>query len=238
MTEESGTLLTAARKLAGRWSGEARVRAIAVGGSVAAGTADRWSDIDLYLYWDPPPDPMPGDFTDEHEIRIDQTEIDGISVEVSHFTVARVEAMFEAVLVQCDADPWKQNLVSSVATGIPLAGQEMLQAYKARAAHYPDRLAHNMVMRHLDFSAGSYLRVLASRNDAIRLRDLLVHDARCAIGTLLGLNRVYQPHPRFKNMPVLYGMLPIAPPRLEERGRVDARLAPLRGGRVARGDRG
>ncbi|HUR83643.1 MAG TPA: nucleotidyltransferase domain-containing protein [Thermoanaerobaculia bacterium] len=217
MTDESRARLEAARDLAREWTADPRVRAVAAGGSVAAGTADRWSDIDLYVYWDPCPDPTPRDLENEHEIRIDQTAAGEVSVEVSHFPLARVEAMFEAVLVRCDADPRKQDLVSSVATGIPLYGEALLRAYAARAAQYPDGLARNMVLRHLDFTAESYLQVLAARNDVVRLHDLLVRDARSILGMLLGINRVYQPHPRFKCMPALVRLLTITPPRLEQR---------------------
>lgn len=217
MTDESRALLEAARGLAREWVDEPRVRAVAAGGSVAAGTADAWSDLDLYVFWDPPPDPTSHDLVGEHEVRIDQTTAGGVSVEISHFLLARVEAMFEAVLVQCDPDAEKQNLVSSTVTAIPLYGEALLAAYVARAAHYPDELAQNMVRLHLDFADEAYLQVLAGRNDIIRLHDLLVHDAHSFAGILLGINRIYQPHPRFKGMPALLRRLAVAPPRFEER---------------------
>jgi predicted nucleotidyltransferase len=232
MNEASRQRLELVRPLVPRWSLDPRVKAVAVGGSVATGLADRYSDIDLYVFWDSLPETSgAAKNLEEHEAWIDQLKVGTVPVEVSHFTRERLDEIFDKVLVRCDPDPAKQDLVNAVQTALPLYDSGFLSAYVARAECYPDDLARNVVRQHLQFTPRWYIRTLAERDDVIRLHDLLGHDLRNLIAVLLGLNRLYHPHPKFKSYELMVRRMRIAPSDLLARCRRTLCSAPAKSAR-------
>lgn len=200
------------------YAAEPQVRAVAVGGSVAAGCADRFSDIDLYVFWQEVPaskvertDPV------DHEEWIELLEVEGVAVEVSHFAQERIDRIFHHVLEQFDPDPRKQDLIHSMHTAWLLHDTGFLASYIARAADYPEPLARSMVVRHLDFTPRWYLQALAERQDLLRFYDLLGKNLKSVLGILLGLNRLYHPHPLFKSLDRMVGRMSLSPPSLLSR---------------------
>jgi hypothetical protein len=184
-----------ARRIAPVYAANPRVAAVMTGGSVARGLADRYSDLELGIFWaDPPPDAErlaaietlggalfgPRSFrpyaTDpewvvsEH-FRLDAVEIDGrryagtSNINTQHFTVGAMERCLDDVLERYDLAPEKHELLSAVACGLPLHGAGLINHWQARAAAYPAELARRVVREHLWFGPAYVPECFAGRGN-------------------------------------------------------------------------
>lgn len=106
---------------------------VAVAGSVGAGYADRWSDVEIDCYWREPPseedrlepiralegelkayweyDERDREWSEEYQLR-------GLMVTESNFTVATVEELLSAVLEAGDLDPAKHYRLAARAARV------------------------------------------------------------------------------------------------------------------------
>lgn len=141
------------------------VAAVLLGGSTARGHADRYSDIELGVFWHQAPseserqraaDNIPGDlmalypYDPNEEVWCDDYMLgrahpeqpkSGALVEVVHYTTDFLERTFAAVLQHHSPDALKQNLLAGIVDGIALSNSGLVQQWKTRAAVYPDELA-------------------------------------------------------------------------------------------------
>ena len=125
------------------------VQAIVVGGSVARGYADAYSDLELSIFWDELPtdatrlalvDALHGEFLYGYDGPAweDQLLIDGFQVDLWHNTVAEEEAVFKAVLKDYSTDFGDSNFMDTIRACIPLYGEAIIEQWKRQAAHYPE----------------------------------------------------------------------------------------------------
>jgi hypothetical protein len=230
LNEASRQRLAFARGLAPIYAVNPKVQAILVGGSVARGCADRYSDVEIGLFWEEPAsdgeleaafhqargrrwelDP----YVEAEDVRYEEYEAAGLKVDLRHMTVERMEAVLNAVLDDLDTDDERQQLVWVARHGIPLHGTERLARWKERAARYPEALAHAMVARHLSFPAWWSVAMYAQRGELPLLYQALGEVVHRIVGVLAGLNRLY--HPGLKWLDRTIEEMALTPPDLAAR---------------------
>jgi hypothetical protein len=246
MDRPSAWRLALARKISSAYASNPKVRALAVAGSVARGCADRYSDIEIDVYWAEPPSDeerravaAQAGATDlllwpyEDEEWSDNYSVGGVKIELSQFLTTTTEQCLSAVLDDFDTSPDKQMRVAAVRYAIPLHGNHLFEQWQARATRYPDGLAFAMVTQHLSFDGTWYAHeMLADRDDLVFLYDLCCNLEKRLLGVLLGLNRIYLPHLRYKWMDHLIADMSIHPRDLALRMKQVFRMAPRTGVRL------
>jgi hypothetical protein len=227
--------LEAARTAAAAYAPNQRLAALAAAGSVGSGLADRYSDLELDCYWHEPPadrdrlDPIERlggqveafwEFDSDDEEWSEDYRLGPLHVTISNFTVATIERFLDAVTLRADTDPARHMRLAAIQRCCPLAGQELLAGWRARADRYPDALVAAMVRRSLapDALPGWPARAaLASRGDEIAVHALLVAVQQAVLGAMLAVNRVYPPHRLAKWQRHLLAGLTITPDHLADR---------------------
>jgi hypothetical protein len=196
--------LDVARRLAAIISAFPGVQAIAVGGSVAHGYADAYSDLEMPIFWES----LPGDDT-RHAIVAalraeflygydgpsleDQLLIRGFQVDMWHNTVANEEATIDAVLYGYSTDLGDSNFMDTVRTCIPLYGEGIIRGWKERAQDYPDELALRAIRERLPAFQTSQLAIAARRDNPTEFYAGLSQLQQAIFLILLALNRAYFP---------------------------------------------
>lgn len=232
MNGTSERLLALARGIAPAYAADPDVAAVLVGGSTARGHADRWSDLELGIFWAALPTEDARTAAAEAAGAIDrrlypdaslpetQEEdyvVEGVKVDVVHLAVDTADRMIGDVVERSDPTVAKQILVSTVRHGLALHGAALLEKWRVSAGTYPDGLVRAMVEKHLVFGPHWWLEMLAERDDLPYLYELLCRVEHSVLGVLLGLNRVYAPSATLKWAAWIAGELTVAPPDLGRR---------------------
>jgi predicted nucleotidyltransferase len=216
------------------------VEAVLLGGSTARGHADRYSDIEVGVFWRQDPseaerkeaaEQINGDllrlypyeaaeeaWCDDYMLgrrQPDQPK-SGVLVEVVHYRTETLERTFEEVLERYDADPLKQTLIAAVVDGMALHNAALIAAWKERAAAYPDGLRLAVVNRYgIIDHFWRWSMWLARANNLMMLYQTWAQYQQQVLHMLLGLNKVY--YFGFKWLEVIAGRLTWKPERLVER---------------------
>jgi len=238
-----------ANSIAPVYAANRKVAAIVVAGSTSRGIADRYSDIELGVFWHDPPseedreaayhaargtDWTPYSFNDlELEEWSEEFLVHGVKLDLIHHTVATTNRLIDDVLVRYDTSASKQHLLSAVQHAIPLAGGDLLEAWQVRLNHYPDELARAMVRRHLRFGPELWLEMLAERGQILPLYDVFCKIGYVLLAVLLGLNRLYHPGDKWVDQTVANFLY--APPRFVNRLNSAFHLDPMAGVQVMNG---
>ena len=196
-----------------------RVAAVIVGGSTARGHADRYSDIELGVFWHEPPNeddrqaaakaisPAFGDlirlypYDPDEEVWSDDFALgrntagephSGVLLEVVHHTTDFVERTFEEVQTKHNPDLLKQNLIAGIGDGHVLYNPALVEDWQGRARDYPDELADAVVRRYAQIDHFWRWQMWLERsNNLLMLYQSFVQVQTRLLHTLLGLNRVY-----------------------------------------------
>jgi hypothetical protein len=227
--------MTAARRIAEGYEYNQRLAALTVAGSVGAGLADRWSDLELDAYWWQPPTDADRrtpidragavleDFWDYDAPEQEWSEnyrLGQLAVTVSNFTVGTIEQFLDLVVDTEHTDPVKHMRLAAIQRGHVMHGAELIDEWRARASRYPDQLITAMVEQSLTptvLTGWSARDALVSRGDHIAIHGLLCRIEQAVLGTLLALNRTYQPHLLTKWQHHLIAGLDHAPDALPQR---------------------
>jgi hypothetical protein len=154
----------------------------------------------------------------------------GLKIDLRHMTVARMEEALAAVVDEGDASQSdRQQTIFAVQHSVPLHGAHLIEEWRARTAHYPDRLAHAMVAKHVAFPPWWSVSMYAERGDLPMLYGAFHEATRRILGILLGLNRIYDPGMKWIDQTL--AMLEIAPPDLAARLKKAFRAEPRAGAR-------
>lgn len=246
MNEASAWRLALAQHIAPAYIADPKVKAIVVAGSVARGYADRYSDVEIDVFWSEPPSDderraavkrAGGEqlrlWPYEDEEWSENYTVGGVKIELSQFLVETIEGWLADVIDRCDTTIDKHILIAAVQHAVPLHGAALIEQWRAQAAAYPDHLRRAVVSQYLQFDGAWYAReMLAERDDLVFLYDIYCQVEKHILGALAGLNRVYLPHPRGKWMDRLIADLPIAPQGLALRLKQVFRMAPRSGVRL------
>lgn len=225
--------LKLARAVAPAYASQPHVVAVAAGGSVARGWADRYSDIELAVWWDqvPAAEERAGcahqiaDLSDRrdfgHRPDLDAWTEDfaaaGMKFDITHRTVDGQDRLLALVLDRHDTSVVHQQSVGEVVNAAGMHGDDVLERWRRRADPYPDGLARAMVEANLRFGPNAWLERLAARDDVLPLAEISVTVVKAVFGVLLGLNRIY--HPGYKWMDRTLASMTVCPTDLALRMR-------------------
>lgn len=180
------------------------LEAIVIGGSVARGYADEFSDLEIILFWNTLPkdkvrlrivDDLQGYFLFGYDgpSREDQLIIDGLQVDVWHIAVSHQEATIDRVLKQYASDMGSLNAMDTIRNSIPLFGEKLVRSWKKRAEQYPQALAEKILDEHLESFRVDYLTLAENRKDPTGFYSQLSFLQQEAFLVLLALNKLYFP---------------------------------------------
>jgi predicted nucleotidyltransferase len=211
MNEASRWRYAQAQKMAPVYCENPKVQLVEIGGSVARGWADRYSDIELGVFWVEAPteeerracierasgvvkEMWP--YHPDKQVWSELYSIDGVDFDVSHMTVASMEHLLVDVLEHYNPNILKQYMISAIVHALPLAGAPLLTQWQEKAKLYPDELAWAVIRANLGFNAAWIREVFAARQDLLLLYESYSFAQKRILTLLFGLNRLY--HPGFK----------------------------------------
>jgi uncharacterized protein DUF4037 len=224
-----------AERAAAKYRPNPKLAALTVSGSVGAGLADRFSDLELDCYWSQAPtdqdraDPVEAlggllttlwDYDTDEEEWSDHFRLGQLDVTVSNFLTSTIDRWLDGVVRHADTDPVKHMRLAALQRSQVLAGQPLIEFWRAHAARYPDRLVTIMVEQALDpavLGCWGTREALVSRGDDLAAQVLLSRAGYAVAGTVLALNRVYLPHRQLKWQRHVLSGLEVAPDQLTDR---------------------
>lgn len=205
------------------------IEAMIVGGSVARGYADQYSDLEIPLFWAAPP----SDAVRFKIIEVLQAEllypyngpemednllIHGFQVDLWHQTVSFEETVFDDVLLRYDTDLGSSNFMDTIRACIPLYGDALIHRWKQRAQEYPDRLVEKNLREHIVTLNPKHLALHAYRQNPTLVHQGIAELQQRIFQILLALNRQY--FPTYKWMYATLQALTTKPAQIEERFRL------------------
>jgi hypothetical protein len=226
MTPESEYLIDLARRNLRPYLNLPQIRAALITGSAALGVSDRYSDIDMMIYYDalPNDDELTAarlqnngdelwrvDNRAEGEL-LEAYRVQGVECQIAHATITAWERDMAIVLEQHDVNTPLHKALSGTLEGIALLGAELVDTWKAKIADYPPALAQAMVEQHLQFFPLWNLQEPLAARDAVLWRyQILTEAAYNLLAILAGLNRLYFTSFQFKRLHHFAAQLPIKP---------------------------
>jgi hypothetical protein len=231
VSEATPWRLALAERIGASYASDDNAQVVMTAGSVARGSADRYSDIEVDVYYADPPSEaeriaavkrcggtveLLAQDEDEWE---EQMSVDGVHAHTSTFLVATMERYLRQVVDECALAPEAQTRLFSLQHGITLKGDKQVERWRAKAAAYPSGLQRAMLEENLRFGRFAYAaEMLAARDDLLALYEIFVETGRQLIAGLLGLNRIYLPTPGYlKSMDETIGLMAIKPESLSTR---------------------
>jgi len=220
--------LAIARQIAERIRPYEGIQAIVVGGSVARGYADAYSDLEMPLFWDD----LPSDevrkaivanlgakflYGYDGPSNEDQLLIDGFQVDFWQCSVTDEETVFEDVLTRFDTDLGNSNFMDTIRACIPLHGEALIVRWKERAQCYPDDLVVRNIQESLGRLDRGHLEVQSRRDNPTVVYGTIGELQEQVFLILLALNREY--FPSFKWMYRSLARMRVKPADIERRFR-------------------
>jgi hypothetical protein len=227
--------MAVAERAAAVYAGNRKLAALAVAGSVGAGLADRFSDLELDCYWSGPPGDadrtgpisgLGGELTGWWDYDAGDREwsedylLGGLGVTVSNFTTGTIEQFLDDVVRRADTNPVKHMRLAALQRSRPLLGGDLIASWRARADRFPGELARALVQQALaeEVLIGWSARdALAARGDDLAVRDVLTRAGQAVVQAILAVNHVYLPHRQLKWQRHLISGLAAVPDRLTQR---------------------
>ena len=215
MTKASKWRIALARRIAPIYANHPTVRVVLVGGSVGRGIADRYSDLEIGVFWAEPPseavrktlaervgvvyrermssykfDPrQPGEEEADEEIYIGGDKDCGFNVDIKHKTLAAVEQYLVEMFDLCR--PHDNRLAEVLSHSIPLYGQSLVEQWRRKVATYPTELAQKFVHTQLRFKQWWLYEQFAKEQEMILVQEQFSECLTKIISVLAALNRVY-----------------------------------------------
>lgn len=236
-------------KLAPLYAANPHVAAVILGGSTARGHADKYSDLEIGVFWYQPPTDderravveaadadlirlYPYDvgecvWSDDFMIgRLDpETPKSGLLVEVVNHTVDFIACTVDAVIQEYDPNELKQNLVAVIDHGIPLAGDGIIADWKSQVSVYPRELAVAVINRHATINHFWRWEMWLARGDNRMMLSQAFNQVQYKImRLLLALNRTY--YYGFKWLDEMIAGFEVAPENFSSRFKRILRLEP------------
>jgi hypothetical protein len=207
-----------------------------LGGSVAQGVADRWSDIDTIVYWDeidkdwletPRAGPEGNRFTwVEHypgNACLEQYRFGTVKADVAHVRLGWLDELIDGTLSGESFDTTSLDVLRGVQESIVLFGGARYEPIRARVLDYPDSLRRAMVEANLQLTPSwIYDGMGRDRGDLVVFYEYVLATMRSVVGILAGLNRVYVAPEKLKRVGVVVERMELAPPNAA--ARLDALL--------------
>jgi hypothetical protein len=246
MNEATRWRYALAERIAAAYAADPNAQVVMIAGSVGRGRADRFSDIEVDVYYDRAPTTeerigavgrcgatveLLDEDPDEWE---EQMLIDGFHAATSTFLMSTMERYLAEVVERCEIAPSAQTRLYSLQHAVTVKGADVVERWRAKAAHYPEGLRDAMLQHYLPFHGFWYAEeMLAARDDVLLLYSGFVDIERQLLGALLGLNRLYLPTPdHMKGMDEMIGSMALKPGDLSARLKRAFRVEPTAGIRL------
>ncbi len=160
MNNQSKWRLDFAKQLHSKLRHFSEVHAILVGGSVARGYSDVYSDLELILYWaEYPCEDTRYSIINDLNAKFRYPKLDhghesallinGFPVDLWHRTIAEEEIMMNKVLHEYSLDLNANNTLDTIRNGIPLYGKDLMQKWKKDVTKYPEELSIRFLEEYL-----------------------------------------------------------------------------------------
>ncbi|MEA4908497.1 MAG: hypothetical protein VB089_12795 [Anaerolineaceae bacterium] len=225
-----------ARQVAAQLNPLPGLQAMAIGGSVARGYADAYSDLEIMFFWEEQPaDDMRQSiarrlgarylYDFQRQAREDNLLIDRFQLDLWHNTVKAEEKIIQNVVERFDTDLSSLNFLDTLQACIPLYGESLLQRWKNSASVYPPGLAVKLITQVLDSFDDLQLYLHALRENPTRFYQSLANVQEKIFLILLALNRRY--YPTLKWMYPVLSSLAIKPGQVERRMRRAFQVLPV-----------
>lgn len=208
-------------------------------GSVAHGTADEHSDIDLLNYYEALPEQTAFDEV-LSELGADPVgplgepndsgfavnyRLDGIEVQTGAQLIDGLERRLRRI-ADGDVDWVTAKVAAGVLEGLPLYAETLIQGWKARAS-YPESLRRREVVANLGwFPIWAIDSHLAARDAELFRRQMLLDGAFRVLAVLSAVNRLYFTTFQFKRAHSHADQMAFKPDRLADRLDVVANARP------------
>ncbi|WP_163527620.1 DUF4037 domain-containing protein [Halobacillus ihumii] len=220
-----------ARKAAKVYAQNTKVEAVYIAGSVARGWEDDFSDIELNVLWSEGPtdqdrlsviDQLNGELIDFYGFEDDEWsetfKLEGVKFEISSFLTATIREVIHRVTKEFDISLEGQCLISSIHYGVPVAGAELMDGFKAKVQVYPEQLGHVMIDAYSDFgNQWKNRQALLEREDWLIFYSVMTVMQHHLMGILFGLNCMYVHHPDFKWQQQTLDLMNIKPTDITKR---------------------
>lgn len=204
------------------------IRAIIVGGSVARGYADEYSDIEIPIFWEELPNEnlrkliikeLNAEFfyPYNHEAREDNIIINDFRIDLWHITLEQEEEVIKSVIKDFEIDFGSSNAIDTIRTCIPMFGEEIISSWKAKAKEYPRQIAINNISKALQSIDGRQAELYLQRENSTLLFEHIANLQKSIFIILLALNKEY--FPTFKWMYKSLQSFKIKPDNVEQRFR-------------------
>jgi len=243
LKEASLWRLALGRQIGMAYAANPKARVVMVAGSTGRGTADRYSDLEIDVYWSEPPtdderraaaEASGGTLIDlspyEEDEWAEEISFGGFLVGTSTFLIETMERYLTEVVEKYSTEPLLQIRLFSLIHAQTVTGEDLVAQWRYKASAYPAELMHAVIRENLAFEGLGYAEdMLIERDDLLALNDLIGRIERQVLGALLGLNRLYLPNPRFKGMDELIAEMLVKPRDLSARLKAAFRLAPREG---------
>jgi hypothetical protein len=238
VVETGAWRLEVARRVGEAYALNGHVDAVFVGGSTARGQSDRYSDIELGVFWAVDPTKAEraaaiatagGDlhllyepdgiyWEDAFFVGSDAagTPKSGQFVEISHIRTDVIAGILDRLDADPDADPDVLMLLAGIDDAGELHGSDLITAWKHTVRGYPDQLVRAVIRRHGQIEFFWRWQMLLARGG----HPALIHAhfwnvQQPLLQLLLAINRRYPV--QYKFLDTLIERCPIAPPNLGER---------------------
>lgn len=209
-------------------------RAIALTGSVARGTADEDSDIELNCWVDVLP--SAGDRISwlrtigARDVMLDSDaiadgslwvtcQVEGTWIEIGWQTVEAQETLLEAILAGQVTDRGRLVVASILTQAVALRGSDVIMHWQQALADYPAVLQARLIAAATEVWTFPHLLVarwaLIQRGDQFALAQRLVSGVQDALRILYAVNRRWEPYEKWTELTI--DTLPIKPERLAKR---------------------
>jgi hypothetical protein len=242
MNEASRWRLSLAERVGRAYAADPKALVVMVAGSTGRGTADRYSDIEIDVYWSEPPT------NDDRRAAVERSggallsellppeddewseeiSLGGFYLHTSTFLVETMERYLRETLEEYSTALNPQMRLSSLLHAQTLVGEDLVARWRERARAYPTGLAEAVVREHLSFGRLGYNgAAFAARDDLLPLYDIFCETEREILWVLMGLNRLYVPTPSLKQSDEIIAEMLLAPPDLSRRLKDVFRLPPV-----------
>ena len=234
MNEQSAWRVEFARDYIKPYVDHPGARMAVLGGSVAQGVADRWSDCDTLVYWEE----IDSDWLEDSRSGgarftwlesypgnawLEQVRFGRLKADIAHVRLGWLHELIDGVLAGTDTDTTSLDVLRGVQEALVLFGEEEYEPIRARVQDYPHELRLAMVRKHLTFTPSwIYEGMGRDRGDLVVFYEYVLATMRSLVGVLAGLNRVYVAPDKLKRVGVVVGRMELTPP--DAAARLDALL--------------
>ena len=229
MADHSVWRLASARRYVAPYAERAPI--VVLGGSVAQGLADRWSDCDTVVYWDeidaewlesPRAEGSGERFTWVESYPgnawLEQYRFGTLKVDVAHVRLGWLHELIDGAVAGERIDTTTLDVVRGVQEAIVLHGEDAYEPIRERVAEMPEALRLALVREHLRFlPSWVYDGMGRERGDLVVFYETILQTTRSLVGVLAGLNGVWVAPEKLKRVGFVVGGMRLAPPEAAAR---------------------